>query len=70
MTPEQVHYGLAEEIQKQRAAVPESAFKEHKKRFKGKMPEPLPLPKAAWINKPKVARTRYSNLLPTVSHFH
>ncbi len=53
MTPEQVHYGLAEEIQKQRAAVLESAFKEHKKRFKGKMPEPLPLPKAAWINKPK-----------------
>ena len=53
MTPEQVHYGLAEEIQKQRAAVLESAFKEHKKRFKGKMPEPLPLPEAAWINKPK-----------------
>jgi len=44
---------LAEEIQKQRAAVLESAFKQHKKQFKGKMPEPLPLPKAAWMNKSK-----------------
>ncbi|WP_457571561.1 IS3 family transposase, partial [Desulfovulcanus sp.] len=52
MTPEQVHYGLAEEIQAHRAAVLESAFKEHEKRFKGKMPKPLQLPEAAWINKP------------------
>lgn len=30
-----------------------SAFKKHKKRCKGKMPKPFPLPKAAWINKPE-----------------
>ena len=53
LTPEQVHYGQANDILSQRAAVLESAFKEHEKRFKGKMPEPFPLPKAAWINKPK-----------------
>lgn len=53
ITPEQVHYGQAEKIQAQRAVVLESAFKEHEKRFKGKMPKPLPLPEAAWINKPE-----------------
>ncbi len=53
MTPEQVHYGQAGKIQAQRAAVLESAFKEHEKRFKGKRPKPFALPEAAWINKPK-----------------
>jgi putative transposase len=52
MTPEQVHYGQAQHILEQRAVVLESAFKDHTKRFKGKMPKPFPLPKAAWINKP------------------
>ena len=28
-------------------------FREHEKRFKGKMPKPFPLPEAAWINKPE-----------------
>jgi len=62
MTPEQVHYGLAEKIQAQRAAVLENAFKEHEKRFKGKMPKPFPLPEAAWINKPESCLGRDSNL--------
>jgi putative transposase len=53
MTPEQVHYGMAEKIQEQRATVLENAFKEHENRFRGKMPKPFPLPEAAWINKPK-----------------
>jgi putative transposase len=52
LTPEQVHYGQAQDILEQRAFVLESAFKDHAKRFKGKMPKPFPLPKAAWINKP------------------
>ena len=52
MTPEQVHYGQAQQILEQRTVVLESAFKDHTKRFKGKMPKPFPLPKAAWINKP------------------
>ena len=53
VTPEQVHYGLAEQILKKRATVLQSAFKEHPNRFKGKMPKPLPLPEAAWINPPQ-----------------
>lgn len=52
LTPEQVHYGQAQKILKQRAVVLGSAFKDHEKRFKGKMPKPFPLPNAAWINKP------------------
>ena len=57
MTPEQVHYGQAQHILNHRAKVLESAFKEHEKRFKGKMPKPLPLPEAAWINKPDDCQT-------------
>lgn len=52
MTPQQVHYGQALQLQSQRAKVLESAFKNHEKRFKGRMPKPFPLPDAAWINKP------------------
>ncbi len=57
VTPEQVHYGRAQNIVEHRAKVLESAFKEHTKRFKGKMPKPFPLPEAAWINKPENDKT-------------
>lgn len=53
LTPEQVHYGQAQQILDQRAKVLESAFKEHAIRFKGKVPKPFPLPEAVWINKPE-----------------
>ena len=62
MTPEQVHFGLAAQIQQHRQTVLESAFKEHEKRFKGKLPKPFPLPEAAWINKPQSSQNDYSNL--------
>lgn len=52
MTPEQVHYGLADRVYQDRAAVLLSAFKKNPNRFKGKMPVPGKLPKAVWINKP------------------
>jgi len=57
MTPEQVHYGQAQSILEHRAKVLELAFKEHSKRFKGKMPKPFPLPEAAWINKPDASQS-------------
>jgi len=47
MTPEKVHYGQAQYIWNQRAKVLESDFKEHSKRFKGKVPKPFSLPEAA-----------------------
>ena len=52
LTPEQVHYGMADQMYRQRAAVLLSAFKRNPIRFKGKMPVPEKLPKAVWINKP------------------
>jgi putative transposase len=52
MTPETVHYGLNEKVFNSRSQVLEQAFRKNPNRFKGEMPEPLPLPKAAWINKP------------------
>lgn len=57
LTPEQVHYGQAQQILDQRAKVLESAFKEHAIRFKGKVPKPFPLPEAVWINKPDDSQT-------------
>lgn len=57
MTPEQVHYGHAQQILDHRAKVLKSAFKEHSKRFKGVVPKPFLLPEAAWINKPDESQT-------------
>ncbi|MFH0791844.1 MAG: IS3 family transposase [bacterium] len=54
MTPEQVHYRLADEIYRKRSLVLEKAFNAQPKRFKGKMPIPPALPNAVWINKPKI----------------
>jgi len=52
MTPEQVHYGQAQEILEYRSKTLAAAFRKFPSRFKGKMPIPMPLPEAAWINKP------------------
>src|SRR5665811_948938 len=52
LTPEDVHYGRAAQIIKERQAVLNNAFAKHPERFKGKIPKPVALPEAAWINKP------------------
>ena len=52
MTPEQVHYGLSEQIYRQRSAVLEAAFRENPSRFKNNKPVPQKVPKAVWINPP------------------
>ncbi len=52
LTPEQVHYGMADQIIARRAEVLEAAFRENPIRFRGKMPRPMTLPEAVWINKP------------------
>jgi putative transposase len=52
LTPAQVHYGKAKEILDRRALVLQAAYEQHANRFKGKIPQPTPLPAAAWINKP------------------
>lgn len=52
LTPETVHYGLAEATLEARAQTLQAAFDAHPERFKGRLPQPQPLPKAVWINKP------------------
>ena len=52
MTPEQVHYGQVQNVFAGRARVLAEAFARTPLRFKGKLPKPIPLPQAAWINKP------------------
>lgn len=55
MTPHSVHYGLAEEVFKAREKVLLAAYEKHPERFVKKVPVPLALPQAAWINSPKSA---------------
>jgi putative transposase len=57
LTPEDVHYGRAEQIVKERQAVLNAAYEIHPKRCKGKMPQPAALPSAVWINKPALANS-------------
>jgi len=52
LTPEDVHYGRAQQIVKDRQTVLNAAFEEHPERFKGNLPKSLSLPNAVWINKP------------------
>lgn len=53
MTPEAVHYGQANALQRQREETLNAAFLANPKRFKGNAPQPPKLPVAAWINPPK-----------------
>jgi hypothetical protein len=53
MTPEQVHYGMAKQIFKNRTEVLKMAFEQHPNRFKNKQPSPPMVPDEVWINKPK-----------------
>jgi putative transposase len=52
MAPEHVHYGLADQLTEYRLTVLRAAFEKNPRRFKGKLPQPPELPKAAWINRP------------------
>ena len=53
VTPEQLHYDLAQEVYDYRSLILKQAFEKNPERFKGKIPRPPALPEAAWINKPK-----------------
>jgi putative transposase len=60
-TPADVHYGRAQLVQAQRAAVLEAAYAAHPERFVRKPPTPPQLPTAAWINKPEEDTTGTTN---------
>jgi putative transposase len=57
-TPESVHYGFAQDVQKARGAVLRTAYEAHPERFVKKVPVPPSLPDAVWINKPKPVAVR------------
>jgi len=52
LTPETVHYGLAEEVGRNRDVTLEQAYRLHPERFVRKVPESPKLPEAVWINPP------------------
>jgi putative transposase len=62
MTPHVVHYGLAQEVFKAREKVLLAAYEKNPERFVRKVPAPLALPQAAWINPPKPAMENESLL--------
>ena len=55
MTPQVVHYGLAQDVFRAREKVLLTAYEAHPERFVRKAPAPLRLPQAVWINPPKPA---------------
>jgi putative transposase len=55
LTPETMHYGLAQDVRKAREEVLRIAYEAHPERFVRKIPVPPAIPEAAWINKPKPA---------------
>jgi putative transposase len=63
LTPEQVHYGLAEEILQARQAVLDQAYIRHPERFVNGPPVAPKLPEAVWINPPNLPRKEVSPAL-------
>jgi hypothetical protein len=57
LTPAMVHYGHAEAVRTQRAAVLAAAYAAHPERFVRQLPQPPALPTAVWINPPAPAGT-------------
>lgn len=57
LTPEQVHYGNADQIIRQREMVLAAAFEKNPSRFKHKVPAVDKLPEAVWINPPQTQNT-------------
>jgi putative transposase len=58
MTPEQVHYELAEKVYLQRKSVLTAAFEMNPSRFKRKKPVPDTPPEEVWINPPPTSNIR------------
>lgn len=52
LTPEVVHYGLAEQVIEQRQHVLRAAYQDHPERFVKGPPKPAAVPRAVWINPP------------------
>jgi putative transposase len=64
MTPHDIHHGLAAAKWQQRAAMLRAAYEAHPERF----PRGVPLPTAAWINKPSAGITVAPSDVPSEAH--
>jgi putative transposase len=53
LTPAVLHYGMAEEVIRQRQQVLDQAYARNPERFVRACPKPLPQPTAVWINPPR-----------------
>lgn len=51
-TPNQIHFGEAEQVQEVRKQALTAAYAAHPERFVSGKPQPAPIPTAAWINPP------------------
>jgi putative transposase len=63
MTPENVHYGRAQQMHQSRIEVLKSAYRAHPERFVHKTPLPPALPKGVWINKPTTQTEEITTLI-------
>jgi putative transposase len=52
MTPDQIHYGQADDIHAARQRTLDLAFAAYPARFVNQPPTPPPMPTAVWINPP------------------
>ena len=57
LTPEQVHFGHADQVIARRKAALRKAFAIHPGRFVSGEPKPKPIPEAVWINPPSLPLT-------------
>ena len=57
LTPEQVHFGRADQVLSRREAVLREAWAAHPERFVSGPPKPQTPPEAVWINPPSPALT-------------
>jgi transposase InsO family protein len=63
MTPAAVHFGRAQDLYQQRAAVLQAAYVAHPERFKGRLPTPPALPQIVGINLSTTPSTETANAL-------
>jgi putative transposase len=62
LTPDMLHYGMAEEVIEQRQQVLDAAYARNPERFTHARPKHPPQPTAVWINPPKPATATEENL--------
>jgi len=56
LTPNDLHYGYAQEVIDKRKNVIDRAFKKHPERFVKGKPKIMGIPEAVWINPPKISK--------------